>query len=223
MSKSKPVRLTYYLDVTSSWCFWSEPAWAELRDQYEESVDFEWKIAALDPGAYSTRAAQDWFYRRSGIITRSPIKLNSAWMEPVGLGNYEAPNRVAQAAKSLGQADDSVRFALAEAALIQGRRIRELEVALDVAVAASGLDRHQLLAIATSDEVSKAMAQTRAEFDSLQIDQRPAFLLTSEIGDRATFSGLVHYEPLAATIDAMLSDVGGYKSFAAHFGEPPSS
>jgi predicted DsbA family dithiol-disulfide isomerase len=221
--KRKSVVMTYYLDVTSSWCFWSEPTWAELRDQYEETVDFEWKIAELDPATYSTRENQDWFYRRSGIVTRSLIKLSSAWMEPVGLGGYDVPNRVAEAAKSLGQTDDKVRLALSEAALLEGRRIREMEVALDVAVAAAGLDRYQLRSTANSDKIAKALAESRAEFDSLQIDQRPAFLLTSEIGDRATFSGLIHYEPLATTIDAMLSDLSGYTSFAVHFGAPPSS
>ena len=90
-------------------------------------------------------------------------------------------------------------------------------------MAAAGLDRYQLRSTANSDKIAKALAESRAEFDSLQIDQRPAFLLTNEIGDRATFSGLIHYEPLAATIDAMLSDLSGYKSFAVHFGAPPSS
>jgi predicted DsbA family dithiol-disulfide isomerase len=219
----KSVAITYYLDVTSSWCFWSEPTWAELREQYEDTVDFGWKIAELDPNAYSTRAHQDWFYRRSGIVTRSLIKLSSAWMEPVGIGGHSIPNRVAHAAKSLGQANDKVRLALSEAALIEGRRIREMDVALEVAVAASGLGKAELQAVAISQETTNELAESRTEFDSLQIDQRPAFFLSSEIGDRAIFSGLIHYEPLAATIDAMLSDVSGYQSFVAHFGPPPSS
>jgi hypothetical protein len=35
------------------------------------------------------------------------------------------------------------------------------------------------------------------------------------------FSGLVAMEPLAATIDAMLSDTAAYASHAAHHGTPP--
>ena len=47
--------------------------------------------------------------------------------------------------------------------------------------------------------------------------------LQSSIGDRAIFSGLVHYEPLAATIDAMLEDVAGYDSYFAHLGSLPQA
>ena len=36
--------VTYYLDVVSSWCYWSEPAWAELKQRYQDRVDFQWKI-----------------------------------------------------------------------------------------------------------------------------------------------------------------------------------
>jgi hypothetical protein len=35
------------------------------------------------------------------------------------------------------------------------------------------------------------------------------------------FSGLVKIEPIAATIDAMLSDTAAYAAYAAHFGAPP--
>ena len=42
------VSITSYLDVISSWCFWSEPAWAELKRRYEGRVQFEWKIALMD-------------------------------------------------------------------------------------------------------------------------------------------------------------------------------
>jgi len=40
--------VTYYLDVISSWCFFTEPAWAELKKRYEGKVEFQWKIALLD-------------------------------------------------------------------------------------------------------------------------------------------------------------------------------
>jgi len=28
------VKVTYYLEVISSWCYWAEPAWAELKRRY---------------------------------------------------------------------------------------------------------------------------------------------------------------------------------------------
>src|SRR6266704_945057 len=40
--------ITNYLDVMSSWCFWSQPTWAELKRRYADRVEFDWKIAMMD-------------------------------------------------------------------------------------------------------------------------------------------------------------------------------
>src|ERR1700746_3268400 len=79
------LRVTYYLDVISSWCFWAEPAWAELKKRYEGRLEFRWKIALLDQtGLPKSRVQEEWSYRRSGIIMRSPFMLSSAWYdEPI--------------------------------------------------------------------------------------------------------------------------------------------
>ena len=61
-----------------------------------------------------------------------------------------------------------------------------------------------------------------SEFLLFQINQRPAFVLANEIGDRAVFSGLATAGPLVATIEAMLHDAAAYASYSAHFGLPPS-
>ena len=65
------------------------------------------------------------------------------------------------------------------------------------------------------------IAASSAEFFAHQVNQRPAFVLTDGIGDKAVFSGLVRLEPLAATLDAMLADTAAYAAHAAHFGGPP--
>src|SRR6266705_5324767 len=41
------ITVTDYLDVVSSWCFWSEPTWAELKRRYDGRVQFQWKIALM--------------------------------------------------------------------------------------------------------------------------------------------------------------------------------
>ena len=53
------VKVVYYLDVMSSWCYWAEPAWAELKQRYAgKPVEFDWKIALLDDAsAYTAYAA----------------------------------------------------------------------------------------------------------------------------------------------------------------------
>ncbi len=216
------ITITYFLDVISSWCFWSEPAWAELKKKYEEKVEFNWKIALLDKSAMpASRAQEEWFYRRSGIIMRSPFMLSSDWYEPI-LPEYLAPNFVAEAARDFGITDDRVRLALARAGLREGQNFGEWEVAAAVGAQAGGLDGKELLERAKSAEVERRVRAATAEFHALQVTQRPTFVIDTEIGDRAVFSGFAKVGPLAAAIDSMLDDAEAYTAFAAHFGSPPA-
>src|SRR5215470_4950709 len=86
------VKATYYLEVSSSWCHWAEPAWAELKRRYTGRAEFDWKIAQMPLEAYPVSKSQcEWFYRRSGSIVRSPFMLNSGWFEPE-IKAYLMPN-----------------------------------------------------------------------------------------------------------------------------------
>ena len=216
------MKVTYYLEVISSWCYWAEPAWAELKQRYAGQVEFGWKLALMDAsGLPLSRNQCDWFYRRSGTIMRSPFMLNSGWFDP-GLKEYLAPNLVAEAAKEFGVTDDRVRLAIAHAALREGRKVGNWAESAAVAAAATGLDAAALLEKAKSPEVAARARATTAEFHALQVNQRPAFLLENRIGDRAVFSGLAAATPLVAAIDAMLNDAAAYAAHAAHFGPPPA-
>ena len=216
------VTVTYYIDLTSSWCYWAEPAWAELKLRYAKApVKFDWKIALLDAGSMSkSRAQADWFYRRSGTIVRSPIMLNSGWLDPVQ-DEFLAINCVAEAAKDFGVTGDRVRLALMEAAMRAGKKIAKWDVCIAVATRAAKLDKAKLLKKAKSAEIEKRVRATTAEFHALQVTQRPTFVLRNNIDDRAVFSGLVKMTPIAAAIDAMLEDAAAYASHAAHYGSPP--
>ena len=218
------VKITCYLEIISSWCFWAEPAWAQLKERFAGEVEFGWKIALMDAsGLPVSRAQCDWFYRRSGLIVRSPFMLNSGWFDPE-LKEYPAPNLVAEAAKDFGVGDDRVRLAIARAALIDGRKVGNWDESAAAAVAAvSSLNRDALLARAKSPEVAARARASTAEFHSLKVTQRPAFLIESNIGDRAVLSGLAAFAPIAAVIEAMLSDSAAYASHAAHFGGPPAA
>jgi predicted DsbA family dithiol-disulfide isomerase len=216
------MRITYYLEVISSWCHWAEPAWTALQQRYHGRVTFDWKLALMDSsGLPKSKAQCDWFYRRSGTLMRSPVMLNSGWFDP-SLREYLAPNLVVQAAKEMGASDDRVRLAVARAALLDGAPVGQWAIAAGIGAAAAGLDADELLRRAQSSEVLAVARATTAEFHTLQALQRPAFLLENAIGDRAMFSGLARVEPLAAALDAMLDDAAGYRCHAAHFGAPPS-
>lgn len=114
-------KITYYLEVISSWCHWAEPAWAELKRRYAGRVEFAWKIAQMPAAAYPVSRSQcEWFYRRSGSIMRSTYMLNPGWFEPE-IKEYLVPNLVAEAARDLGATDDRVRLAISRAAVRDGQ------------------------------------------------------------------------------------------------------
>jgi len=217
------MKVTYYLEVLSSWCHWVDPVWAELKARYAGRAEFEWKIALMNPGDFPVSRDQcDWFYRRSGAtVMRSTYMLNSGWFEADRKGEYTAPNLVAEAGKDFGVTDDRVRQALTVAALRDGRKIGDLALAAAIGAKAAKLDAKKLRKAAESAEVRARVQASTAEFFAHQIGQRPSFILTDAIGDKAVFSGLVRLEPLAATIDAMLADTAAYAAHKAHHGVPP--
>jgi len=219
------MKVTYYLEIFSSWCHYTEPVWAELKRRYAGRAEFAWQIALMRPQDFPVSRSQcDWFYRRSGgTVMHTPTMLNSGWFEAERGGHYEAAGYVAEAGRELGVTDDRIRLALAQAALQEGKKIGDLATAVAVAAKAGKLDPRKLRQAAESKSVRARVAASTAAFFAHQIDQRPAFVLTDAIGDKAVFSGLVRLEPLVATIDAMLSDTAAYAAHAVHHGKPPAS
>jgi predicted DsbA family dithiol-disulfide isomerase len=216
------IKATNYLDVVSSWCYWAEPVWTELKKRYEnKNVDFEWKIALMDRSGLPTSHEQhEWYYCRSGTMMRSSFKLSADWTNPE-FSEYLAPNCVAKAAENLGVKDDRVRWAISHAALREGKKVGDWNVAAEVGAMAAGLDAKKLLERARSSEVEAAARANTAEFHALQVTQRPTFVFHSDIGDRAVFSGFAKAEPLTAALDSMLDDIAFYETYGAHFGGPP--
>jgi len=154
-------------------------------------------------------------------MMRSAFMLNTDWYDP-NLPEWLAPNCVAEAAKDFGFTDDRVRLALARAALREGKNVADWNVAAEIAAEAAGIKAGKLLECAKSPAIEKRVRASTAEFHALQISQRPAFVIDTEIRDRAIFSGVVKLEPLAATIDSMLDDAAAYAAHKVHFGDPPA-
>ena len=217
------MKITYYLEVLSSWCTWVEPTWDALKTRYGDRVQFEWRIALMNPGDFpASREQCDWFYRRSGgTVMRSPFMLNSGWFEAARKGVYPAPNLVAEAGRDFGFEGDEIRRAIAQAAVREGRKVGDLAVAVAVAAQAGRINPRKLRAAAESAAVKARVDASTQEFFAHPISQRPAFVLTDAIGDKAVFSGLVRLEPLTATLDAMLADTAAYAAHAAHHGAGP--
>lgn len=220
------VSIIYYVEIYSSWCHWAEAAWSELKARYEGRVAFDWRIALMRPEDFPATSGQcDWFYRRSGTVVGSPYALNSGWVQN-DLAAYSTPNYVAEAAREfLPAGDDRVRLALANAAMREGKGIHVLDTALRIAVAASGgkVAASKLKAAAKSAAVRARVEASTSEFFAHRLSQRPAFVLTSDIGDKVVLSGVWRFQPLAAALDGLLADAAAYASYRAHHGAPPQA
>ena len=152
---------------------------------------------------------------------RSPVMLNPGWFEEHRTDAFQNASLVAEAGRDFGFNDDTIRLAIAHAAVIEGRKMGSMAEAVAVAAKASGVNARKLRDRAESAAVKVRVDTSTAEFHMHRISQRPAFIIEDPLKDKAVFSGLVAIEPLAATIDAMLHDVAAYASHAAHFGSPP--
>jgi predicted DsbA family dithiol-disulfide isomerase len=217
------IRVRYFTEVTSSWCYWAEPAWAEIKQLYAGRAEFEWKIALLDAQSLPVSREQlEWFYRRSGTIARSPFMLNSGWYEK-GVSEYLIANVVAEAAKDLGVIDDRVRLAITRAALREGRKVTDLDAVVTIAAKAGGLSSVELKARAQDKQMEKRVRAATAEFHALQVTQRPTFVVENGIGDKVVLSGTWVAAPLAAVIDSMVADEAAYVAWAAHVGKASSA
>src|SRR5436190_3192367 len=143
----------------------------------------------MDPsGLPTSREQEQWFYRRSGMMMRSAFMLNTDWYDP-SLPEWFAPNCVAEVAKDFGFIDDRVRLALARATLREGKNVADWNIAAEIGAEAAGIETGKLLERAKSPAVEKGVRASTSEFRALQISQRPAFLIDTEIGDRAIFLG----------------------------------
>lgn len=222
---SAPITVTYYIEILSSWCHWAEPAWTEIKHRYAGQVNFQWRIALMNPADFPVSASQcDWFYQRSGTVVNSPYMLNSGWFEAHRAGHYETPNWVAEAGRNfIGDSDDRIRLSLTNAAVREGKKIGDMKVACSIASHAAGIDAAALQTAAESEEVHARVAASTKAFFSHQINQRPSFVIQSDIGDKAVLSGTYRAPPISATIDAMLEDSSRYTAHAAHHPVMPTT
>jgi len=167
------------------------------KNRYADRVDFHWRIALMDPANFPVSASQcDWFYQRSGTVVNSPYMLNSGWFEAERAGHYEAPNWVAEAGRDfIGESDGRIRLALAQAAVRDGQKIGDIETACAIAASAAGLDARALRTAAESTAVQIRVVASTATFFAHQTNQRPAFVIESDIGDKAILSGTYRVAP----------------------------
>ncbi|MBV8171229.1 MAG: DsbA family protein [Candidatus Eremiobacteraeota bacterium] len=213
------LKLIYYVDVLSSWCFVAEPALARLREELGERLDYEWRIAYLfggGPMGYSAQLSA-WQYERNKSV--SGFTLNPAWRETLEDTTWFA-DLAAEAARALGITDDRVRLALTRAAFVDAKHIGRRDEAVRVAAEAGGLTASALESAMDDAAVIERMQATTAEYKALGVKVLPAFVMTNAIGDTAILSGLFRYETMASCAAEMLAAADGYAAFERAHPQP---
>jgi len=188
-----------------------------INKRYGSRVPIVRKIALINDGEPMAAGLEQekWYYDRCDFVTGR--RFNHNWIEKSGQTTW-VPNAVIQAAESLGYGD-AVREILKTEGLMEGRPILRLEVALELAAKASGISQSELQHAVNDEKTANAIKTSTAEFGLLPGNQRPTFLLRSNIEDTVLLSGIYRPEPVFAAIEAMISDEDAYERFRASY--PP--
>jgi predicted DsbA family dithiol-disulfide isomerase len=103
--------------------------------------------------------------------------------------------------------------------LMAGKPFLRLEVAIELAAKVTGMSQSELEQAVIDQKTVNALRASTAEFSLLPVNQRPTFLLRSNIEDTALLSGIYRPEPVFAAVEAMISDEDAYERFSASY--PP--
>jgi predicted DsbA family dithiol-disulfide isomerase len=211
------MNLIYYYDVCSMWCAMGDEVLVAINERYGSRVPIVRKIALINDGKPMAAGLEQekWYYDRCDFVTGR--RFNHNWIEKAGQTTW-VPNAVIQAAESLGQGD-AVREIIKAEGLMQGKPILRLEVALELAAKASGISQSQLKHAVNDEKTANTIKTNTVEFGLLPANQRPTFLLRSNIEDTVLLSGIYRPEPVFAAIEAMISDEDAYERFRASY--PP--
>jgi predicted DsbA family dithiol-disulfide isomerase len=207
------MQLTYFYDVCSMWCALGDEVLARVREQYGARVPITRKIALINEGEPMDAGPEQerWFYDRCEVATGR--RFDHRWIEKAGQTTW-LPNRLIHIAEKLEKGPE-VLEALKNEGLRKGRFILRPEVALEVAVAASGIERAKFERYLDDPITIEEIRETTAEFSKLQLNQRPTFVIHSAIEDTAIFSGVYRAEPILSALAVMIADEDAYERFAS--------
>ena len=188
-----------------------------INKRYASRVPIVRKIALINDGKPMAAGLEQekWYYDRCDVVAGR--RFNHNWIEKSGQTTW-VPNAVIQAAEGLGHGD-AVREILKAEGLMAGKPFLRLEVAIELAAKVTGMSQSELEHAVNDQKTANAIRASTAEFSLLPVNQRPTFLLRSNIEDTALLSGIYRPEPVFAAVEAMISDEDAYERFSASY--PP--
>jgi predicted DsbA family dithiol-disulfide isomerase len=211
------ITIVHYFDVLSSWSLISQAALDAVTAEFGDAVSIDWRVGLFNDGAPVGESAERWAWYYARIEAMTGVKLDPTWRDTDEDSTF-VPNAVAVAARRLGAGGDAVRLALARGAMLGGRKVQHREIALDVAVEASGLDRDALSAAVDDPSTYAELARTTREYKALPVDVLPVFLISNPLGDTALFSGYFQRQTLVAAVGEAVETMRRYDGYMARPG-----
>jgi len=208
------IGIVHYFDVLSSWSLISQAALDAVTAEFADAVSVDWRVGLFNDGARLGESAERWAWYYARIEAMTGVALNPAWRDSDDDSTF-VPNAVAVAARRLGAGGDAVRLALARGAMLDGRKVQQREIALDVAVEASGLDRGALSAALDDPSTHAELARTTREYKALPVNVLPVFLISNPLGDTALFSGYFQPQTLLTAVGEAVETMRRYDGYMA--------
>ncbi len=205
------VIVNHYLYILSTWCLVAEEAIGRMRERFGSSISYDWHIACTDyeTNTQLTLAQLEFYYARLEVATGQHMTTNW-WYEGY---DWLVPDRMTIAARRLGVTDNSVRLALSNAGLREGRRITMPDVALKVAAEAGALRTDSLRKAFDEPQTVIELFRQSSEFRDSGVSLRPALVISNDLGDRIILSGIWTEEPIMSAVEALLRDEVSYADF----------
>ena len=210
------VRIQYFLDPLSQWCYIADRSLSNVRTLYPDRIELTYHfvpISGRDP-IYVDAAGQRSAYERSEMITGVHT---TPWLRDEPRSTWQA-NTAILAATSLGADIEKARTAVSSAALERAVPLGDDGAAAALLADTFGIERSQLETAMESAVVLEQMNEAAHAFAQFGCTLRPAFVLENTIGDRIVLNGGWREPLLAEAVNALLSDAEGYERYHNHYG-----
>jgi predicted DsbA family dithiol-disulfide isomerase len=209
-----PIRIDYYLDALSQWCFIGDKALRNIQMRYANQLHIRYRFVPICGRGpiYVDSDGQRMAYERSESISGVHT---TVWLQGEARSTWQA-NAAILAACSLGIDIERARNAISTAALEHAAPLGENGEAATLIATRFGIDRQVLEAAMNSQAICEQMDEDARAFTQNGCTLRPAFVLENDIGDRTVLNGGWRESLLAEVVDALLSDAAGYEWYEKH-------
>ena len=196
-----------FIEVLSHWCLAAMPAARVLADL---TPNFEIVYApSKDGGPVGyTNEQMRWFYRRGAMAYGRELRAD--WCEGPQTGTWFA-NAVGYVGAQATGEPIRVAHAVMSAALEQGLRLGRADECFAFMGRYLGQPASEISRRVNDPSVKQALDEGNRRMAALGLDEKPSFVIESDIGDRVVLKGLWQKELVAAAGLAVLHDERAYR------------